>query len=81
MDCSLAISNMESRISDLTQQIADLDATIGTGINKPNRTSEGVDVDYVGYRKSLTDEIDSLTATIIKLRDTCEGPYMDVMYG
>ncbi len=80
-DCSAAIKELETRRNALAAELAGTSTKTGTAPMLPNRVSEGVDVDWVEYRKSLPGEIKQLTETINLLRESCEGPVIEVSYG
>ena len=79
-DCSTQLASIEARITSLTAQIAAIPA-FGTAPNLPNSDSDGVDTDWVGYRKSLNEELKGLIESRDLLVASCEGPVSLVSHG
>jgi len=65
------ITNLETRRSAICEELASL--TPYSGKDLPNRASQGVNVDYVGYRKSLLEELKQIDEAIKSIRDAEEG--------
>lgn len=56
------ITNLKTRRAAICTEIAALDSTVAGG--KPNANGEGGGIDHVGYKKSLYEELDMISARI-----------------
>lgn len=64
------LQNLETRRDAISAEIAALDG-------RPNFTADGINVDWLAYRKQLYDELTTITQLIAQY----EGPCVEVTYG
>jgi hypothetical protein len=79
-DCTTQIENINKAITQATKDLAAIPA-FGTGSNQPNSESDGVDIDWVGYRKGKNEELKGLIESRDLLVASCEGPFVAVSHG
>ena len=78
-DNTAIIANLKTRRLAISIELAAMSPTKAGGL--PNRASEGVDVDHLGYRKSLWEELKAYDELIAQLEDEQDGSTYIVSYG
>ncbi|MBT7069660.1 MAG: hypothetical protein HN975_02065 [Anaerolineae bacterium] len=79
MSNAAIITNLKTRRLAISVELAAMGITKAGGL--PNRASEGINVDHVGYRKSLWEEMMALDDLITQLESEADGSTYEISYG
>jgi len=66
------LANLETRRAAVCAELAAMSTSKAGGL--PNSDGTGLNIDHVGYRKSLLEELKQLDELIKQMRDSGEGP-------